>query len=498
MHEATAAQTNAVRRELRSAWIVRFTKTKVRMETALDVSACSARQCLRLRRPAAGAATWSTLASDPTLDVVDGSRIAQVTIRLGDTVIESRALDGRARPVPRLTRALRWGWALLVATPLGLVLGWPGLTAALCLVGLATGLLGTLRLRSHRRPSQLLVGSGPGVDVPLDDPTLYRHPLVTVGPAGPTLHVAPGMEGTVVIGRTVRWLRDLEARPSPLSPGASSFPVPEDAYVEVRLGPIGVEVTSVAPARRLPPAKTRLLWREQLFQAGSFVVHASIVLAALIIAPSRPAQQIEEAQRRAAQFTAQWVPSFRGDPVPFHPSFVRARDPFIGNTRDPDAPPGLYALRGPRDNADPHLARRLARDAADKPVLGLLRDASGSDIGDIFGRPQRRVGARVAVGRLAIRGAMDREIIRRVIRRHLNEVKYCYLTTLKVNPSLAGRVVVGFVIKSDGRVTRASVVFSTLRHRGVETCLTGAIRRWRFPWSGRSGIVEVQVPLVFR
>jgi hypothetical protein len=453
---------------------------------------------------AAAAATWSPLAADPTLDVVDGSRVAQVTIRLGDTVIESRPLDGRDRPVPRLTRVLRWGWALLAAGPLGLVLGWPGLTAALCLMGLVTGLLGTLRLRSHRRPSQLLVGSGPGVDLPLDDPTLYRHPLVTVGPGGPTLHISPGMEGTVVRGRTVRSLWDLEARPSSRVPGASSVQIPEEAHVEVQLGPVRVEVISVAPARGLPPV-SGVAWREHLYHAGSFVLHAAVVVAALIIAPSSPSSRpIEEAQRRAVQFTARWTPSFRGDPVPFHPSFVRARDPYIGNTRDPNAPPGLYGLRGPRDNADPHLARRLAEDAAGEGgILGLLRSARHVGSGDLENPggnlpPQLAVREpRVFAGRLEVRGSMPREMIRRVVRRHLSEVRSCYQTTLRTNPALVGRVVVKFTVDL-GRVISSSVVSSTLKRRDVEECVAAATRRWRFPSGWVPGMIVVQVPLVSR
>ena len=48
---------------------------------------------------------------------------------------------------------------------------------------------------------------------------------------------------------------------------------------------------------------------------------------------------------------------------------------------------GLYGLKGPKDNPDPHLAKRLAEDAAkDAGVLGLLKSASGSHIASIFGR----------------------------------------------------------------------------------------------------------------
>jgi TonB family protein len=69
-----------------------------------------------------------------------------------------------------------------------------------------------------------------------------------------------------------------------------------------------------------------------------------------------------------------------------------------------------------------------------------------------------------------------------VIRRHLQEIQYCYVSVgLPTNPNLGGMVKVTFVIGPDGRVTGAGIGSTTLGHDGTESCIVSAVRRWRFP-----------------
>ena len=51
-----------------------------------------------------------------------------------------------------------------------------------------------------------------------------------------------------------------------------------------------------------------------------------------------------------------------------------------------------------------------------------------------------------------VRGNLDREIIRRIIRRHINEVRFCYEQQLAAHRELAGRMVVQFNIAPSGQV----------------------------------------------
>jgi hypothetical protein len=48
---------------------------------------------------------------------------------------------------------------------------------------------------------------------------------------------------------------------------------------------------------------------------------------------------------------------------------------------------GLYGLKGPKDNPDPHLAKMLAEENAAKAgVLGILKANEGSHLASIFAR----------------------------------------------------------------------------------------------------------------
>lgn len=80
-------------------------------------------------------------------------------------------------------------------------------------------------------------------------------------------------------------------------------------------------------------------------------------------------------------------------------------------------------------------------------------------------------------------GGLDKEIVRRVVRAHLDEVRHCYERALVGHPDLEGRVVVGFLIQPNGATTAARVVESSVRDEELEGCLIAAALRWAFPSS---------------
>ncbi len=116
----------------------------------------------------------------------------------------------------------------------------------------------------------------------------------------------------------------------------------------------------------------------------------------------------------------------------------------------------------------------------------------GSSAGTFQGRSSTIV---CAIGRTETRGRLSREVVRRVIRRHLNEVRFCYAQGLEDRPDLAGRVTVQLVINSLGMVWTSAVESSTLGNIPVEQCVVNAVRRWTFPES--DGATAVTYPLVF-
>lgn len=95
-----------------------------------------------------------------------------------------------------------------------------------------------------------------------------------------------------------------------------------------------------------------------------------------------------------------------------------------------------------------------------------------------------------------VRGGLSREIVRRIIRRNLNQVRYCYQRELSMEQDLQGRLVVRFTIAGTGQVVASGVTQSTLNHPEVETCIAQAVRRWLFPKPDGGGIVVVSYPFV--
>ena len=99
-------------------------------------------------------------------------------------------------------------------------------------------------------------------------------------------------------------------------------------------------------------------------------------------------------------------------------------------------------------------------------------------------------------GIASVRGTLDKEIVRRIIRRHINEVKYCYELGLARRRALDGRVVVQFTIASSGQVIASVLGSSTLGDAKVESCVVQTVRRWEFPRPLGGGLVIVSYPFV--
>jgi TonB family protein len=113
-------------------------------------------------------------------------------------------------------------------------------------------------------------------------------------------------------------------------------------------------------------------------------------------------------------------------------------------------------------------------------------------IGDL-GRRQAR-GPEILPGIGSVTGSLDKEIIRREIRRHLNEVRFCYEQGLTKKPALEGRLVVHFTIAPTGRVLVAVPQSSTLGLASVDECVVQAVRRWQFPQPAGGGLAMVSYP----
>ncbi|MCA9578666.1 MAG: TonB family protein [Myxococcales bacterium] len=93
----------------------------------------------------------------------------------------------------------------------------------------------------------------------------------------------------------------------------------------------------------------------------------------------------------------------------------------------------------------------------------------------------------------SVTGSLAADAIRRVVRRHLAEVRYCYEGALTSQPDLSGTVSVRFVINPSGAVAASTIARSTLGSARVESCVANAVRRWSFPQPD-NGMVAVTYP----
>jgi len=143
---------------------------------------------------------------------------------------------------------------------------------------------------------------------------------------------------------------------------------------------------------------------------------------------------------------------------------------------------------------------------------GLIGRGGGGGTGSGYGRgagPRSSIagtaqgfggrGTRVPVVRQAkatVKGGLDKDIVRRIVRAHLNEVRHCYGRALSANPEVAGRVEVEFVVSPEGRVLTAVVASSSLGNAPAATCIAKAVKRWKFPKPQSAGTVNIRYPFV--
>lgn len=92
----------------------------------------------------------------------------------------------------------------------------------------------------------------------------------------------------------------------------------------------------------------------------------------------------------------------------------------------------------------------------------------------------------------------DRDLVLKVVKRHQNEIRFCYESELTRDPSLAGKVTVSWTIAGTGEVEAAVIAESGLSNAKVEDCIVNRVSRWRFAEPKGGGEVRVTFPWVFQ
>jgi TonB family protein len=150
------------------------------------------------------------------------------------------------------------------------------------------------------------------------------------------------------------------------------------------------------------------------------------------------------------------------------------------------------------DAADLEEKSRPAAGVGSLGTIGLIGRGSGSGYGTGgggFGGRGKRVPA-VRHAKAEVKGSLDKDIIRRIVRAHINEVRYCYNKLLVKEPTAEGKVTVSFTIDATGKVSASSVADNTTGNDDVAECIAKAVKRWTFPRPTGGGVVTVSYPFV--
>ena len=450
-------------------------------------------------------------------------------------------------------------------------------SSAACSAGCVLSYMG-LKRRGKTSPN-FLVGSDGDVDAPVSSEYVpsSSHPLVSATGADYVVNVTPRMTGEVYVDNQSYQLQQF------IQQRGSSFSLPQGGSARLDCGETTFVVTATPRPRTLDVPFLTWRWDEQVYTVGSAVALGLFLLMIFSVPPDPKSLSLDlfNSDNRFVKFLIkppeekeedipEWLKSKKDDQQGGKGKRHKGEEGKMGKKTSKNKE-GLYGLKGPKDNPDPHLAKKLAEEQAKNAgILGVLKQTEGSHIASIFGRDTalgndaadvlggligNQIGEAYGVGGLGlvgtgsggggtgegtiglgnlgtigkgggggngsgygrgagglggrrakapdvipgqanVRGSLDKEIIRRIIRRHINEVKYCYEQELTKKPDLGGRIMVQFTIAASGQVIASVLQNSTMGNARVENCTVQAVRRWEFPKPLGGGIVIVSYPFV--
>ena len=111
--------------------------------------------------------------------------------------------------------------------------------------------------------------------------------------------------------------------------------------------------------------------------------------------------------------------------------------------------------------------------------------------------PKAKVAAHVQMGQAIILGALDKGQLDTVIKRNINQIRYCYQRELVKDLTLSGQIVVKFTVSPQGDVTKSRIKSSSMDSSEIEACVAGRFKRFSFPEPKGGGIVIVSYPFLF-
>jgi outer membrane biosynthesis protein TonB len=204
--------------------------------------------------------------------------------------------------------------------------------------------------------------------------------------------------------------------------------------------------------------------------------------------------------KEAPPEAAKREPAPEAEPTPPEPPETPQAEP----TPEPTPEPPRTAAEGP--SGDPEAVLALLVDGERAAALPLVDSDPGMEFDPrLVDKLAPRVEpfaippvAKVKQAPAEVQGELDREVIRRVVRAHLNEARLCYERVLTKQPTLGGKVRIDFVIGAQGKVSVASVGETTLGNPEVAACIAKRVKRWTFPPPKDGKSVKVSYPFLLR
>jgi TonB family protein len=138
-----------------------------------------------------------------------------------------------------------------------------------------------------------------------------------------------------------------------------------------------------------------------------------------------------------------------------------------------------------------------AADAGTAAPDSLSPGAKKREGGALIGAP-RDGGARSEVAVPKTVGNLSKEEITKVLKRHGNEVRSCYEQSLRLKPTLEGKIAVKFIVGATGDVLQTEIASDTLNDENLKACMLNVVRSWKFPEPKGGGNVSITYPWVFK
>ncbi|AWV89465.1 AgmX/PglI C-terminal domain-containing protein [Bradymonas sediminis] len=111
------------------------------------------------------------------------------------------------------------------------------------------------------------------------------------------------------------------------------------------------------------------------------------------------------------------------------------------------------------------------------------------------GKVRGKVSSIKALGKVS--GSLTRADVAKTLDRYIGKMQACYESRLTDNPSLSGKVVFSWTVKTDGRVKDVRQRSSTLADAKTTRCLSGVVKSMKFP-RPKGGEVEISYPFMFQ